>query len=124
MILYTMKKQLLISKSYQVEDVCKITKIIPDQSVDLNYIWIAKKIANFSDKENFFVYLMDEIKILNQNVDLGDIELKYAILQKASDIASHVLVFLLRSIVKPFKFSSANFATYGPTASQMFPLFW
>lgn len=63
MILDTMKKQLLISKSYQVEGVCKITKIIPDQSVDLNYIWIAKKIANFSDKENFFVYLMDGIKI-------------------------------------------------------------
>ena len=31
-------------------------------------------------------------------------------------------MFLLRSVVNPFKFSLANFATTGATSSQMFPL--
>ena len=56
-------------------------------------------------------------------VDFGDAELNYATLQK-SNIATHVLVFLLRSVVNPFKFSLANFATTGATPSQMFPLLW
>ena len=53
-------------------------------------------------------------------IDFGDAELNYATLQKSTDIATHVLVFLLRSVVNPFKFSSANFATTGATSSQMF----
>ena len=55
-------------------------------------------------------------------VDFGDAELNYATLQKSTNIATHVLVFLLRSVVNPFKFSLANFATTGATSSQMFPL--
>ena len=43
-------------------------------------------------------------------VDLGDAELNYATLKK-SELASHVLVFLVRSIVNPLKFSFANFAS-------------
>ena len=57
-------------------------------------------------------------------VDFGDAELNYAALQKSTDIATHVLVFLLRSVVNPFNFSSANFATTGATSSQMFPFLW
>ena len=57
-------------------------------------------------------------------VDLGDIDLNYATLSKVTTVASHVLVFLIRSIVNPFKFSLANFATDGISASQMFPLLW
>ena len=53
-------------------------------------------------------------------IDFGDAELNYATLQKSTDITTHVLVFLLRSVVNPFKFSSANFATTGATLSQMF----
>ena len=55
-------------------------------------------------------------------VDLGDIN--YAAMSKVTTVASHVLVFLIRSIVNPFKFSLANFATDGISASQMFPLLW
>ena len=55
-------------------------------------------------------------------VDFGDAELNYATLQKSTNIATHVLVFLLRSVVNPFKFSLANFGTTGATPSQMFPL--
>ena len=44
-------------------------------------------------------------------VDLGDIDPNYATLPKVNEVASHVMVFLVRSIVNPFKFSSANFAS-------------
>ena len=56
--------------------------------------------------------------------DLGGTELNYATLGKTDNIATHILAFLIRSIVNPFKFSLANFATSGASASQMFPLLW
>ena len=57
-------------------------------------------------------------------VDLGDMNLNYATIQETNATASHVLVFLLRSVVNPFKFSLANFETKIATASQIFPSFW
>ena len=92
------------------------------------------KVNYFSDKGKFVVLLMDEMKIqenlvwdkhngeLIGYVDLGDIN--YVAMSKVTTVASHVLVFLIRSIVNPFKFSLANFATDGISASQMFPLLW
>ena len=97
---------------------------------------LKNKIKHFSDIERFMVILFDEMKIqenlvwskhtgdLIGFVDLGDVNLNYATLQETNAIASHVLVFLLRSVVNPFKFSLANFATKNATASQIFPLFW
>ena len=97
---------------------------------------LLEKVKHFSDNEKFFVMLMDEMKIqenlvwdkhtgdLIGYVDFGDAELNYATLQKSTDIATNVLVFLLRSVVNPFKFSLANFATTGSTSSQMFQLLW
>ena len=57
-------------------------------------------------------------------VDIGDVNLNYATLQETNAIAPHILVFLLRSAVNPFKFILANFATKNTTASQIFPLLW
>ena len=57
-------------------------------------------------------------------VDLGETELNYATLEKTDNIATHILAFLIRSIVNPFKFNLANFETSGASASQMFPLIW
>ena len=57
-------------------------------------------------------------------VDIGDVNLNYATLQETNATTSHVLVFLLQSVVNPFKFSWANFVTKNTTASQIFPLFW
>ena len=37
-------------------------------------------------------------------VDLGDTELNYATLEKTDNIATHIWVFLIRSIVNHFKF--------------------
>ena len=82
------------------------------------------------------VILFDEMKIQENLVwskhtgdlidfaDLGNVNLNYATPKETNAIASHVLVFLLRNVVNPFKFSLANFETKNATASQVFPLFW
>ena len=57
-------------------------------------------------------------------VDLGDPDLSYATLKKPDEVASHILVFLLRSIVNPLTFTLANFATSNVKAIQLFPLYW
>ena len=97
---------------------------------------LKNKIKDFSDIECFMVIFFDEMKIqenlvwskytgdLVGFVDLGDMNLNYATLQEANEIASHVLVFLFWSVVKPFKFCLANFVSKNATASQIFPLFW
>lgn len=64
---------------------------------------LLKKVSNFSDYENFFVLLMDEMKIQDNRrkhtdelfgyVNLDDIEWNYATLKKTDDIATHILVF-------------------------------
>ena len=99
-------------------------------------IELRDKVKDFSDSERFVIILFDEMKI-QQNlvwdkhsgeligfVDLGDIELNYSTLEKVDQVATHVLVFLVRSIVNPFKFSMANFSTTCATSFQIFPLFW
>ena len=97
---------------------------------------LIKKTADFSDGEKNVVLLLDEMKIqenlvwdkhsgeLIGYVDLGDEELNHATLEKVESVATHLLVFMLRGIVNPIKFSLANFATTGITAAQLFPLFW
>ena len=57
-------------------------------------------------------------------VDLGDTEFNYKTLPKVNEMASHVMVFLVSSILNPFKFSWANFATKDIQASQVFPQLW
>ena len=84
----------------------------------------------------FVVLLMDEMKIQENLVwdkhsgeligyfDLGDVNLNYATLSRVEEIATHVLVFLICSIVNLLKFSLANFAATGATATLMFPILW
>ena len=96
---------------------------------------LINKTKDFSDKEKYVVLLLDEMKIqenlvwdkhtgeLIGYVDLGDTELNYASLENVETVASRILVFMLRSIVNPLKFSFANFATTGATSIQLFPLF-
>ena len=57
-------------------------------------------------------------------VDLGDVEVNYATLENTEEIASHVLPFLIRGIINPFKFLLANFATTNISAVQLFSFFW
>ena len=93
-------------------------------------------VHNFCKQERYVVLLMDEMKIqedlvwdkhtgeLIGYVDLGDLDFSYAALKKPDKVTSHILVFLLRSIVNPLKFTLANFATSNVKAIQLFPLFW
>ena len=46
-------------------------------------------------------------------VDLGDPDLNYAALKNTNELATHVLVFLVCSIVNPLAYSFATFATSG-----------
>ena len=111
--------------------------IRPQRAFNKNIVnELLEEVEHFSDNENFFVILMDEMKIqenlawdkhtgdLIGYVDFGDADINYATLQESTDIATNDLVFLLRSVANPFKFSLANFATTGATSSQMFPLLW
>ena len=86
---------------------------------------LAKKTANFSGPERFVTILFDEMMIQEDLVwdkysgeftgfvDLGDININYATLKNIEELASHVLVFLVKSIVNPLSFSFASFATTG-----------
>jgi hypothetical protein len=97
---------------------------------------LADMVKDFSDQEKYCTILIDEMKVqedlvwdkhtgdLIGYIDLGDKELNCAALQNSDVIASHILVFLLRSAVNPIKFAFANFATKNVTSLQLFPLFW
>ena len=57
-------------------------------------------------------------------IDLGDDDINYVTLKDREKLASHVLVFLVTSLVNPLKFTLANFGTNTASAEQFFPLFW
>ena len=102
----------------------------PDVIKDLK-----QKTEDFSGQERYMTILIDKMKIqdlvLEENsreligfIDLGDEDLNFSTFKDTSQIATHVLVFLIRSIINPLSFSLANFATSGITAFQLFPIFW
>ena len=105
--------------------------IRPERGFNKDVIIELKNIvSDFSNIERYIILLMDEMKVqenlvwgkhsgdLIGYVDLGDTDLNYATFQKPDEVASHILVFLVRSIINPLKFSLANFATKNVT------LFW
>ena len=57
-------------------------------------------------------------------VNLGDDDLNQALLKNKKQLASHILVFLVKSVKNPLSFSFANFATDGASAAQLYSLFW
>ena len=97
---------------------------------------LQKKTELFSSPERFVTILFDEMKIQEDLVwdkhtgeliffvDLGDIKLNYATFQDVKELATHFLVFLVKSIVNPLSYSFATFATTGVKSFQIFPLFW
>ena len=84
---------------------------------------LAEKTKSFIAIERYIVLVFDEIKVqedlvwdkttgeLIGFVDLGDTDLNYAILQNAQQLATHVLVFMVKSIANPLSYSFATFAT-------------
>ena len=91
---------------------------------------LVEKTKNFTSPERNIVLTFDEMKIqyglvwdthsgdVIGYVDLGDVEVNYATVENTEEIVSNVLLFLIRGIINPFKFSLANFATTNVTAVQ------
>ena len=57
-------------------------------------------------------------------VDLGDINVNVPTLKNTQTLATHVLVFLVKSVVNPLSYSFATFAIDGITAYQIMSIFW
>ena len=55
-------------------------------------------------------------------VDLGDIHTNFATLDDVKELTTHVLVFLVKSIVNPLSYSLATFATTGVISFQIMPI--
>ena len=97
---------------------------------------LQEKTALFSSLEKHVALCFDEMKVqedlvwdkhtneLIGFVDLGDTDVNYATLIKSDDLASSILVFLIRSLHNPLSFSVATFATKSITSYQLFPLLW
>ena len=96
---------------------------------------LAKKTVSFSEIEKYVIILFDEMKIqenlvrdkhsgeLIGFVDLSDININYATLESVQKLATHVLVFLVKSVENPLSYSFATFATDEITAFQIMPIF-
>ena len=56
--------------------------------------------------------------------DLGDIELNYSTLNNVSQLASYILVFMIKSLANPLSYSLATFATAGIMSGQLCLLYW
>ena len=86
---------------------------------------LRKKTILFSDIERYVCILLDEMKIqedlvwdkhtveLTDFVDLGYTTINYATLSNVQELATHVLAFLIKSIVNPLSYSFATFGTNG-----------
>ena len=56
-------------------------------------------------------------------VDLGDIYTNYATLKSVEKLVSHVLSFLVKSIINALSYGFATFTTNGVTAFQITSIF-
>ena len=111
--------------------------IRPQRGFQEGIIEELKSITNsYFDVQGYVVLLFDEMKVLSNLVfdkvtgeligfvDLGDPDVNFAVLEKADEIATHALVFLIRGVCTQLKFSLAYFATSGVTSIQLLPIFW
>ena len=97
---------------------------------------LKKMTSDYTYLQRYVVLLIDEMKIRSNLVfdkfsgeligftDLGDTNINFAMFQKADEIATHALAFLIRGISTNLKFCLAYFATKNVTSFQMLPLFW
>ncbi|XP_065061651.1 uncharacterized protein LOC135688649 [Rhopilema esculentum] len=96
---------------------------------------LEKGTREFTNVERYIIICFDEMKIqedlvwdknsgeLIGFVDLGDPEVNFGTLKTVDEVATHVLVFLVKSVVNPLSYSFATFATTGVTSAQLFLLF-
>ena len=86
--------------------------------------------------QRYVVLLFDEMKIRadlvydkNSNeligfVDLGAPDVNFGVLEEVTELASHVLLFMVRGLATDLCFSLAYFATKGAVSYELFTLFW
>ena len=100
---------------------------------------LVKKSASFSEIERYVTILFDEMRTQENLVwdkhpgeligfvdlgDINDINVNLATLKNTQTLTTHVLVFLVKSVVNPLSYSFSTFATDGITAYQVMPIFW
>lgn len=95
----------------------------------------SQKTKDFSSSELFVTLLFDEMKVqedlvwdkstgeLIGFVNLGDPNLNESSFKSVSKLATHILVFMAKSVKNPLSFSIANFATDGVSSHQLYSLF-
>ena len=94
-----------------------------------------EKTKEVCEQERYVTIFLGEINIQDDLVwdkytgevigsDLRDPDLNYATLKNTNELATHVLAFLVHSVVSSLAYSFATFAASGITAFQLFPLFW
>lgn len=57
-------------------------------------------------------------------IDLGDANINESTITDSHKLASHVMVFIVKSVKNPMSFSFANFATSGASSAQIYLTFW
>ena len=97
---------------------------------------LTKKTVNFTDPERYVTILVDEMKVQEDLVwdkntgkligfiDLGDANINESTITDSHKLASHVMVFIVKSVKNPMSFSFANFATSGASSAQIYLTFW
>ena len=91
---------------------------------------------SYSEVQRYVFILFDEMKIqgsliwdkhsgeLISYVDLGDPDVNFATLERGDNLASHILLLMVRDIATISKHTFGYFATANASATQLFPLFW
>ncbi|XP_022799506.1 uncharacterized protein LOC111337464 [Stylophora pistillata] len=111
--------------------------IKPQRGFNEQVIEELKTISNaYFDVQRYVVLLFDEMKVQANLVmdkvtgeligftDLGDPNVNFAVLEKAYEIAFHILLFLVHGMCTELKFAFAHFSMREVTAVQIMPIFW
>ena len=97
---------------------------------------LTKRTEKFSPSERFVSVVIDEMKVqedlvwdrsrgkLTGFLDLGDSAINDSTLSDETKLATHVMVFLVKSIKNPLSYSFATFAPDTASAAQIHSLFW
>uniref|UniRef100_A0A7M5VEW6 THAP-type domain-containing protein n=1 Tax=Clytia hemisphaerica TaxID=252671 RepID=A0A7M5VEW6_9CNID len=111
--------------------------IKPQQGFDPKIVAdLTERTKKFSEREKFVSVVIDEMKVQEDLVwdrstgkligflDLGDTAINESTISNETKLATHVMVFLVKSVMNPLSFSFATFATDTASSAQIYSLFW
>ena len=129
--------KILISLFFPAKEHDRITETTWDPKEDSRKVllknWKVFITNSYFDVQRYVVLLFDEMKVLSnlvfdkvsgELIGFVDPDVDFAILEKADDIATHALVFLIRGVCPQSKFSLAYFKNGGVISIQLLPVFW